>query len=90
LVFKSSPYEQLGAGGLMTDSIQQYAEGLTRRIGSFETSYQIRNIGKVIEAGDGIAQVEGLTEVRAQELVKFSNNTLGIAFNYSRRLFNHF
>jgi F-type H+-transporting ATPase subunit alpha len=68
----------------MTDSIQQYAEGLTRRIGSFETSYQIRNIGKVIEAGDGIAQVEGLTEVRAQELVKFSNNTLGIAFNLEK------
>jgi F-type H+-transporting ATPase subunit alpha len=35
----------------------------------------------VLEAGDGIARVSGLAAVKAQELVQFTNGTMGIAFN---------
>ena len=35
----------------------------------------------VVEAGDGIARVRGLADVRSQELVQFANGVKGIAFN---------
>jgi F-type H+-transporting ATPase subunit alpha len=65
----------------MTESLQHFTEGLTSKIESYEKTYQVRNIGSVVEAGDGIAQVVGLTNVKSQELVKFANGTMGIAFN---------
>ena len=48
---------------------------------SFETQYKVRNIGTVVEASDGIAQVSGLISVRSQELVEFEKDVLGIAFS---------
>lgn len=68
----------------MADSLNQYASNLSQRIESFETQYSVRNIGVVVEAGDGIAQVSGLTGVRSQELVEFSNGIKGIAFNLEK------
>jgi F-type H+-transporting ATPase subunit alpha len=38
-------------------------------------------VGTVIDAGDGIAHVEGLPNVMANELVKFSDGTSGLALN---------
>ncbi|TLN23466.1 F0F1 ATP synthase subunit alpha, partial [bacterium] len=43
-----------------------------------------QNIGTVIEAGDGIAEVEGLANVQSQELVEFANGVMGIAFNLEK------
>ncbi len=68
----------------MAETLQQFTDSLSNKIGTFENQYQIRNIGTVFEAGDGIAQVEGLTDVRSQELVRFENGTMGIAFNLEK------
>jgi F-type H+-transporting ATPase subunit alpha len=68
----------------MAESLQQYTDGLTSKIQSFESKFQVRNIGTVFEAGDGIAQVSGLTDVRSQELVQFENGVMGIAFNLEK------
>ena len=38
-------------------------------------------VGTVIDAADGIAQVEGLPGVMANELVRFENGVLGLAQN---------
>src|SRR3954463_1089412 len=38
-------------------------------------------VGYVTDAGDGIAHVEGLPGVMANELIKFSDGTLGLAQN---------
>jgi F-type H+-transporting ATPase subunit alpha len=65
----------------MTELFNKYSEELASRISLFEKSLEVRNIGEVIEAGDGIAQVRGLTGVKSQELVQFSNDVKGIAFN---------
>ncbi len=65
----------------MVDNISEYTSSLTQKIESYKTQYTVRNIGVVTEAGDGIAQVSGLTGVHAQELVEFSNGVKGIAFN---------
>ena len=42
-------------------------------------------VGHVIDAGDGIAHVEGLPSVMANELLKFKDGTLGLAQNLDER-----
>jgi len=42
-------------------------------------------VGHVIDAGDGIAHVEGLPSVMANELLKFEDGTLGLAQNLDER-----
>lgn len=41
-------------------------------------------IGHVIEIGDGIARVDGLPSVMAEEMVRFPRNTLGMTMNLER------
>ena len=65
----------------MTDLIKQITADLQKQIDSFTPSLEISDVGFVVDAGDGIAHVRGLTDVRSQELVQFSNGVLGIAFN---------
>ena len=42
-------------------------------------------VGRVSEAGDGIARVSGLPSVMANELLEFEDGTLGIALNLDTR-----
>src|ERR671921_2067932 len=42
-------------------------------------------IGRVAEAGDGIARVTGLPSVMANELLEFEDGTLGLALNLDTR-----
>ena len=53
---------------------------------SFASSYEpgkadATEVGTVVDAADGIAHVEGLPGCMANELVRFSDGTLGIAQN---------
>ncbi|MCX7977241.1 MAG: F0F1 ATP synthase subunit alpha, partial [Bellilinea sp.] len=68
----------------MTDLVRQLTSELQEKIQSFQPQLEIRNVGTVIEAGDGIAQVEGLAGVQSQELVEFENGVMGIAFNLEK------
>ncbi|GAP10635.1 proton translocating ATP synthase, F1 alpha subunit [Bellilinea caldifistulae] len=68
----------------MTDLIRQLTSDLQEKIESYQPHLEIRNVGTVIEAGDGIAQVEGLAGVQSQELVEFENGVMGIAFNLEK------
>ncbi len=70
----------------MPDLISQITADLKKQIESFEPELKIRDVGTVVEAGDGIARVHGLADVRAQELVQFANGELGIAFNLEDKL----
>jgi F-type H+-transporting ATPase subunit alpha len=65
----------------MSDLIRQITSDFQKQIDSFEPEDSISDIGTVLEAGDGIARIEGLANVRAQELVQFSNGVIGTAFN---------
>ncbi len=40
-----------------------------------------QEVGTVVDAGDGIAHVEGLPGVMANELIRFADGTLGLALN---------
>ncbi len=65
----------------MSDLIRQITADLKTQIESFKPEYEVRDVGTVIEDGDGIARVRGLADVHAQELVQFANGVKGIAFN---------
>lgn len=41
----------------------------------------VREVGRVIQVGQGIARVEGLPNTQSEELLRFPGNRLGIAFN---------
>jgi len=65
----------------MSEMIRDLSKDLKRQIEAFKPEIDVKDVGQVVEAGDGIAQVRGLSEVRAQELVEFDNGVMGIAFN---------
>ena len=65
----------------MSDLIKQITGDLQKQIEGFKPELNVSDIGVVLEAGDGIARVQGLANVKAQELVQFSNGVMGTAFN---------
>jgi F-type H+/Na+-transporting ATPase subunit alpha len=65
----------------MSDLIKQITDELQQHIDTFRPSMAVRDVGTVLEAGDGIARASGMADVRYQELVQFSNGVRGIAFN---------
>ena len=54
---------------------------IRQQIESFEAPQRMVNVGTVVEVGDGIAQIVGLTNAAASELVEFPSGALGIVFN---------
>ena len=61
--------------------ITTIVEHLKKNIGEFQTKVSVEEIGTVIEVGDGIARMEGLTHCQASEMLEFPNNVYGLALN---------
>jgi F-type H+-transporting ATPase subunit alpha len=68
----------------MSDLIKQITSDLRKQIDSYQHEIGISDVGTVLEAGDGIARVSGLANVKSQELVQFQNGVIGIAFNLEK------
>ena len=51
------------------------------QIVNFESGPDLRNVGTVLQVGDGIARIYGLDNVMAGELLEFADGTIGIALN---------
>jgi len=61
-------------------------EALQRFVSDYKPETATREeVGKVAEAGDGIARVQGLPSAMANELLEFEDGTLGIALNLDTR-----
>jgi F-type H+-transporting ATPase subunit alpha len=55
---------------------------LTGEIGKYGSKLQVDEVGQVLEVGDGIARVYGLTGVMSGEMVEFTKTkVIGLAFN---------
>ena len=65
----------------MSELIKDISASLQKQIDDFSSDLELRDVGTVMQAGDGIALASGLEEVQAQELVQFENGVMGIAFN---------
>jgi len=59
----------------------EIAEALRRNVESWTPSVEREEVGRVVEAGDGIARVKGLPNAMANELLEFPGGVLGLAFN---------
>jgi len=61
---------------------EEIRDALDKFVQSYEPGAASREeVGRVIDAGDGIAHVEGLPSAMTNELLKFADDTLGIALN---------
>jgi F-type H+-transporting ATPase subunit alpha len=62
----------------LTDEI---ASVLREEIARYKSGIDVREVGRVLEVGDGIARVWGLSGVMAGEMVEFPGGITGLAFN---------
>ncbi len=61
---------------------EEIRDALDQFVQSYEPSAASREeVGRVVDAGDGIAHVEGLPSVMTNELLEFEDGTLGLALN---------
>lgn len=66
----------------MALNVAEITDQIKRELETFEAPIQTMDVGQVIEIGDGIARVSGLSNVMAGELVEFpKNGTLALALN---------
>ncbi len=54
---------------------------LKKHIADFHHEPKAEAIGTVLEVGDGVARVAGLSDVMASEMVEFENGVMGVALN---------
>ncbi|HSJ62151.1 MAG TPA: F0F1 ATP synthase subunit alpha [Jiangellaceae bacterium] len=65
---------------------EEIREALDNFVQSYQPAATAREeVGTVVEAGDGIARVEGLPSAMASELLEFQDGTLGMALNLDVR-----
>ena len=65
----------------MSDLISKITTDLQKQIDAYQPEFSVRDVGTVVDAGDGIAHARGLVGVCSQELVRFANGVMGTAFN---------
>jgi len=54
---------------------------LKQQLSGFKSQSELEEVGTVLQVGDGIARIYGLTSVQAGELVEFENGDQAIALN---------
>ena len=59
----------------------EIASVLQAEVEQYESQIDVREVGRVLEVGDGIARVYGLSGVMSGEMVEFPNGVNGVAFN---------
>ena len=65
----------------LTISADDIQSAIEEYVGSFTSDTSREEVGTVVDAGDGIAHVEGLPSVMTQELLAFPGGVLGVALN---------
>ncbi|GIS68085.1 MAG: hypothetical protein CM1200mP7_0340 [Chloroflexota bacterium] len=60
---------------------QEIVSVIRKQIKDFGADLSVENVGTVVEVGDGIARVHGLSSVGANELVEFDGGIIGMALN---------
>jgi len=54
---------------------------IRQQLAGFKSETELEEVGTVLQVGDGIARVYGLTKVQSGELVEFANGLQGIVLN---------
>ncbi len=59
----------------------EVSEILKQQLEGLKTEAQLEEVGTVLQVGDGIARIYGLSHVGSNELIEFQNGVLGIVLN---------
>jgi F-type H+-transporting ATPase subunit alpha len=54
---------------------------IKEQLSGVKTAAQLEEVGTVLQVGDGIARIYGLTQVRSGELIEFDSGVQGIVLN---------
>src|SRR5262245_33401302 len=65
----------------MKFNADEIASVIQAEIEQYANEVDVREVGTVLEVGDGIARVYGLSGVMASEMVEFPSGVRGLAFN---------
>ncbi len=63
----------------------EIAAVIQKEIETFGSQIDVREVGTVLEVGDGIARVYGLSGVMSGEMVEFPSGVTGLAFNLEEK-----
>ena len=59
----------------------EVSEVLKKQLEGFKTTEELEEVGSVLQVGDGIARIYGLTNVQSNELIEFENGVVGMVLN---------
>ncbi|MGC9342713.1 MAG: F0F1 ATP synthase subunit alpha [Bacteroidales bacterium] len=59
----------------------EVSEVLKKQLQGFKTEVELEEVGTVLQVGDGIARIYGLSKVQANELIEFDSGVMGIVLN---------
>ena len=65
----------------MSPNSQDIASIIKKQIEEFGGDFSMVDIGTVVEAGDGVVRIHGLSGVKVNELLQFPNDIIGLALN---------
>ena len=54
---------------------------LREQLSNFKTEAELEEVGTVLQVGDGVARIYGLTKAQSGELIEFSNGLRGLVLN---------
>ena len=60
---------------------QEIVSVIKRQIKEFGGDTSMVDVGTVVEVGDGIARIQGLSRAKYNELLEFPNDVMGLALN---------
>ncbi|HUN80656.1 MAG TPA: F0F1 ATP synthase subunit alpha, partial [Phycisphaerae bacterium] len=65
----------------MRIQVDEIASVIKHEIAQYQEHLEASEVGRVISIGDGVAQIYGLSNAMAGEMVEFSNGAIGQAMN---------
>ena len=63
----------------LTDELRSWAEQSRQKLSALHLTPRLEHIGRVLQIGDGVAQVAGLPQARLDELLVFDGGVRGLA-----------
>ncbi|WP_334142357.1 F0F1 ATP synthase subunit alpha [Rhabdothermincola sp.] len=65
----------------LTINTADITAALQKNLAGFQPELETKQVGRVLEVGDGIARVSGLPDAAVNELLEFEGGTVGLALN---------
>jgi F-type H+-transporting ATPase subunit alpha len=65
----------------LTINTSDITAALQKNLAGFKPEVETKQVGRILEVGDGIARVSGLPDASVNELLEFENGALGLALN---------